>query len=101
MTQIAHGTPEHFRPVDPPPFISRDATTGHMYAGFDAATDEIVDWHVHVPDGWTTGTQTLNIRWRAASATTGNVIWSAQVEALTADDATDTDSASSFATAYI
>lgn len=96
---IAGGDARHFSPQDPPPNITRDTTTGIFYAAFNDATDELVFWPIHVPDGWTTGTQTLNIRWRAASAITGNVVWSARCAAFSADDTTDTDTSLGFAAA--
>ena len=98
MTAIASGDPLSFIPIDPPPNITRDATTNIPYAAFNAATDELVYWVIHVPDGWTTGGQNLHIRWRAATATTGNVVWSARIAALSADDAQDTDTDLGFAT---
>ena len=45
-----------------------------------------------------TGALTLVVTYRMASATTGNVILNAAVEAISDGDATDTDAASSFDT---
>lgn len=65
--------------------------------GFDASTDETCYWTLVAPQGMT-GALTLVVTYRMASATTGNVILNAAVEAITDGDATDTDTASSFDT---
>jgi len=66
------------------------------YLAFDAAavTGETCYWSFIAPQGLT-GTITVVITYRMASATTGNIIWQAALEAITDGDATDTDSASS------
>lgn len=84
-------------PVSPPPFLSVDAQ-GNAFLGFDPGTDETAQWTRIAPSGLDVGgNQTAYIYWRADTATSGNVIWAVQVEAVTPDDALDTDAASSFA----
>lgn len=65
---------------------------------YDAAASEAAYWTVAAPQGLT-GTLTLIISYVMASATSGNVVWRAQVEAVSAADAVDLDSATSFDTA--
>jgi hypothetical protein len=65
---------------------------------FDAATDETAYWTGIAPQG-ITGAVTVVVTYAMASATTGNIYWQAQLEAITAADATDTDAATSFDTA--
>jgi len=65
---------------------------------FDAATDETAYWTFVAPQGWT-GTVTLVLSYIMASATSGSLYWQAQLEAVTAGDAVDLDSATSFDTA--
>ena len=62
---------------------------------FDAATDETAYWTDIAPQGLT-GTITLLIYYVMASATSGNVIFQAQLEAITDGDATDLDATTSF-----
>ena len=84
-------------PTTPPPNLSVDSQ-GRHYLGFDAATIEYAVFTFVAPSGIDlTGNQTVRIYWRADTATTGNVIWRAEVEAITDGDATDTDAASSYA----
>jgi len=99
MTMIAQGGPKNLDPVNPPPNISRDPVTGHYFAAYSRLVVENADWVFEVPDGWTAGTQTLNLRWRAPAVTTGDVVWAARVEALSAEDGIDTSAVSSFAAA--
>lgn len=79
------------------PALGQDGQ-GRTYLAFDAGTDETCRWTFGAPQG-ITGTLTLVITYRMASATSGNVIFAAQVEAITDGDTTDTDAASSFDTA--
>jgi len=65
---------------------------------FDAATDETCYFTAVAPQGLT-GTLTAVITYVMASATTGNVILQAAVEAITDGDSTDLDAATSFDTA--
>lgn len=64
---------------------------------FDAATDETAYWTDIAPQGLT-GTITLVLSYIMASATTGTVGIQAQIEAVTAGDATDLDATTSFDT---
>jgi hypothetical protein len=65
---------------------------------FDAATDENCYWSAVAPQGLT-GAITVVVTYAMASATSGNVILQAAIEAITDGDATDTDAATSFDTA--
>lgn len=65
---------------------------------FDAATDETAYWTGVAPQG-ITGTITVIAYCIMASATTGSVRLQAQLEAVTAADATDLDATTSFDTA--
>jgi hypothetical protein len=67
------------------------------YLAFDATTDEACDWTFIAPQGLT-GTITVVITYRMASATTGACRWEALLEAITDGDTVDTDAASSFDT---
>lgn len=62
---------------------------------FDAGTDETAYWTGVAPQGLT-GTLTLVITYAMAAATSGNIYWQAQVEAIGDGDATDTDATTSF-----
>lgn len=62
---------------------------------FDAATDEAAYWTVVAPQG-ITGSWTAVISYMMASATSGTVGFQVQVEAVSAGDAVDLDSATSF-----
>lgn len=66
--------------------------------GFDASTDETAYWTFVAPQGFT-GTVTLVLFYAMASATSGNIYWQAQLEAITPGDSTDTDATTSFDTA--
>lgn len=79
------------------PALGIDATTRHRYWAFDAATDETVHLMGVAPQGLT-GTLTLVVFYRMASATSGNIYFRAAVEAITPGDALDTDASSSFDT---
>lgn len=65
---------------------------------FDAATDETAYWTGIAPQGLT-GAITVVITYMMASATSGNIYWQSQLEAVTAGDATDLDAGTSFDTA--
>ena len=65
---------------------------------FDAATDETAYWTFVAPQGWT-GTVTAVLSYIMASATSGNIYWQGQLEAVTAGDAVDLDAGTSFDTA--
>jgi hypothetical protein len=78
------------------PEVGIDATTGHMVWAFDAATDETVYLPGVAPQGLT-GTLTIEVFYRMASANTGSVRAECTVEAITPGDALDTDASTSFA----
>ena len=65
---------------------------------FDAATDETAYWTFIAPQGWT-GAVTCIVTYAMASATSGNIYWQGQLEAITPGDSTDTDATTSFDTA--
>jgi hypothetical protein len=92
-------TPEggYHYPASNFPASGQDATPRHMYWAFDAGTDETVYLPGVAPQGMT-GTLTLVVFYRMASATTGSVYYRAAVEAITPADALDTDTSSSFDT---
>lgn len=64
---------------------------------FDAATDETAYWTDVAPQGLT-GTITVLLYYVMASATSGNIIWQAALEAVTDGDTVDLDSTTSFDT---
>jgi hypothetical protein len=72
-----------------------------IYMAFDASTVEAMySKAVKIPDGYTgSGTLKADIYYMAASATSGKFDFEVSVEAITALDALDQDSASSFDTA--
>lgn len=78
----------------------RGVVQNRPYLAFDASTVETMyskQWQM--PEGYTgLGTLKADILYAAASATTGKFDFEISVEAITADDAVDTDSASSFDT---
>lgn len=63
---------------------------------FDAATAETCYWTDVAPQGLT-GTLSLVVSFIMASATSGNVVFKATIEAITDGDATDLDATTSFA----
>ena len=65
---------------------------------FDAGTVEGCMWRGIVPQGWT-GTITAIITYCMASATSNKVDFEVSVQAITDDDATDVDNATSYDTA--
>lgn len=65
---------------------------------YDAATSEAAYWTDIASQGLT-GTLSLIISFAMASATSGNVVWRVQIEAITDGDAADLDSTTSFDTA--
>lgn len=57
----------------------------NLYAAFDAATDEHLWWTFICPANYLSG-GTVRLSW-ACNATTGNCVWGARVNAITAADA--------------
>ncbi len=78
------------------PQLSQDGQNRY-YLAFDAAVDETAFWTFFAPQGLT-GTMTLIVTYRAASATSGTFLPVAAIEAITDGDTVDTDAASSFDT---
>jgi hypothetical protein len=62
---------------------------------FDASTAEACQWTTVAPVGLT-GTLTAKVLYAMASATSGGVAFTVEVEAITPGDAVDTDTADSF-----
>ena len=58
-----------------------------MGLAFDPSTDEGCFWAFQI-SGYTSGNLTLLIPWYADTASSGNVVWEARIQAITAD--TDT-----------
>jgi hypothetical protein len=71
---------------------------GRSFLAFAGATADESAYFVGIAPQGMTGTATLIVTYRMASATTGSVRFEALVEAITDADAVDTDSASSFDT---
>ncbi len=76
---------------------SSDASGARRYLAFDAATDEAAYWTFIAPQGLT-GTLTAVLTYAMASATSGNVICDATLEAITDGDSLDTDTSESLDT---
>lgn len=74
-----------------------DSRNGHLVLDFDAGTDESADAEAILPAHYAGGGLTLRICWMASSATSGDVVWNAQIERQE-DEGTDLD-ADSFAAA--
>ncbi len=81
----------------PAPGRTSDASGARPYLAFDASADEAAYWTMAVPQGFT-GTMTLVISYIMASATSGNVVWGAAVEAVTSGDTVDLDTTESLDT---
>lgn len=81
----------------PAPGRTSDASGARPYLAYDASADEAAYWTSIVPQGFT-GTMTLVISYIMASATSGNVVWGAAVEAVTSGDTVDLDTTESLDT---
>lgn len=82
-----------------PPSSSFAALTrrnNHFFYGYDASSEEAVDFSDVLDRRYSGGGLTLVIAWAAASATTGDVVWGGKIERHQ-DDTDDLDS-DSFAT---
>jgi hypothetical protein len=90
------GTPEnaHYPSVSYPQLTQINQ---RPVLGFDAATDETAYWTDIAPQGLT-GTLTLLIWYTMGSATSGNIIMQAAIEAVTDGDSLDLDASTSFDT---
>lgn len=78
-------------------FAPLSRRNSHLVANYDAAADENLDFDGVLPANYDGGGITITLVWMAATATSGNVIWNAQVERHSDDDV-DLDS-DSFAAA--
>ena len=65
--------------------------------GYDASTDEAAFWKVRAM-AYGSGNLTLNISWYADTASTGNVVWEAQIAAITPNTDTQDVETDSLAT---
>lgn len=72
-------------------FATLDTRNSVPVLDFDAATDEEAVFGGVLPANYAGGGLTVTLVWMATSATTGDVVWDAQIEAH-ADDAFDIDS---------
>lgn len=95
---LTPGSAEAKTTTFPAPGRSSDASGARPYLAFDAATDEASYWTLAVPQGYTSPF-TVVITYAMASATSGNTIWDATFEAITAADALDTDTSEGLDTA--
>ncbi len=57
---------------------------------YDPAADERCTWQFRMPADYASGL-TAVVSWKAASATSGDVVWDVRIAAVTAGDATDVD----------
>lgn len=73
---------------------SSDATNPKLrlaVADFDDTTDEQMAWAFRLPADYASG-GTVKLQFWMASATSGNVVWSASLQAVTPGDSTDMES---------
>jgi hypothetical protein len=74
-----------------------DTAGGMSVLAYDATADEAAYWSLVVPQGWTSA-YTVVISFIMASATSGNVVWGATVQAITDGDTFDLDAGESYDT---
>lgn len=88
VTRELHPEAAAFLATGFPQFL-RTAGTNFPVTGlaFDAATNEAATWKL-IATAYGSGNLTLDIDWYADTASTGNVVWNAQIAAITPD--TDT-----------
>lgn len=96
---IASATlPDGSGTINNPPEIVREVSSGQTtntpkatrtFAKFDASTDEHLCWNFEMPSDYSSG-GTLTLIWKAATATSGDVIWKAGI-APTINSSTDDD----------
>jgi hypothetical protein len=93
-------TPEsaQFPSTNFPQLLTVHSTERRLALAFDAAAAESCMWSAIVPQGWT-GAITAIVTYIMASATSGKVDFTGEVEAVTDNDATDLDAATSYDTA--
>jgi hypothetical protein len=73
--------------------VKSSATAPGIYAiqlAFDATTEEWVTWSFRMPDDYASA-PALKVQWKAASATSGGVVWDARVSATSSGDSQDVD----------
>lgn len=70
---------------------TRRGNDGHYVYAFDASSVEELDWETVLPAHYGGGGLTISLRWMAATAASGNVVWAAQIERYQ-DDTVDLDS---------
>ena len=81
-----------------PQLMTIHSTERRLVLAFDAATAEACMWSAVVPQGWT-GTITAIVTYVMASATSGKVDFTVEVEAVSDGDTVDLDAATSYDTA--
>lgn len=86
-----------FPSTNSPQMLTVHSTEQRLRLAYDASTDEAAAWDWVVPQG-ITGTITAIIKGAMASATSGAIGLQVSVEAITAGDAVDTDSSTSYDT---
>lgn len=95
---LESATPPNNTAGNIPPETVREVSSGTLtnapsptstYMKFDASTDEVVMWSRMCPPNWGSGF-TVRGKWKAATATSGNVMWKAGLAVLT-DGSTDDD----------
>lgn len=69
-----------------------DVVNGRTVLDFDATTDESVDWTFIMPQQYASGTLTAHVHYAMSSATSGNVVLQASVEAVADGESVSTDS---------
>lgn len=76
-------------------YATRDTRNGHQVLDFDADVDEAAIFVGILPRHYGGGGLTASLRWSAETATTGNVVWTVEIERIN-DESLDLD-ADSFA----
>jgi hypothetical protein len=73
--------------------VKSSATAPGIYAlqlAFDAATDEWCTWQFRMPADYASA-PTAVVSWKAASATSGGVVWDVRLAAVSSGDSVDVD----------
>lgn len=78
-----------FGPADGMPpasnYATLDTRNGRLCLDFDASTDESIVFHGELPNNYAGGGITIEIVWRASTATSGDCYWQAAFEKGTTD----------------